>query len=80
MTQNFDRHISSFIIMINRTEYQKCNDIFYNKLNFIVDEDTCIKSNKRLYSNSYYEQVYNIMSEWNSCSRKEVIEKLSSLK
>ena len=48
--------------MINRTEYEKCNEDFYKNL------DNSIKENK----------VKILISEWNKCSSKEVIEKMNS--
>jgi hypothetical protein len=55
--------VSAFLTMINRTEYQKCNEDFYKNL------DNSIKENK----------VDVLINNWNKCSSKEVIEKMNSL-
>lgn len=57
------RNVSGFLTMINRTEYKKCNEDFYKNL------DNSIKENK----------VDSLINDWNKCSSKEVIEKMSSL-
>lgn len=57
------QNVSGFLTMINRTEYQKCNEDFYKKL------DLSIKENK----------VDALINDWNKCSSKEVIEKMNSL-
>jgi hypothetical protein len=56
------QNLSAFLTMINRTEYEKCNEDFYKNL------DNSIKENK----------VKILISEWNKCSSKEVIEKINS--
>lgn len=58
-----NKELIAFLTMINRTEYEKCNKDFYKNL------DNSIKENK----------VETLISEWNKCSSKEVIEKMNSL-
>lgn len=58
-----NQDLSAFLIMINRTEYTKCNEDFYKNLN------SSIKENK----------VDVLVNQWNKCSSKEVIEKMNSL-
>jgi len=57
------QQISAFLTMINRTEYEKCNEHFYKNL------DNSIKENK----------VETLINEWNKCSSKEVVKKMNSL-
>jgi|LakMenEpi03Aug12_release.lakeMendotaPanAssembly.Ray.scaffolds.fasta_scaffold2928020_1 hypothetical protein len=59
-----NRNINGFITMINRTEFKKCNDYFFNNLEFSKKENT----------------VDKLISEWNKCSSKEIIEKFNSPK
>ena len=49
--------------MINRTEFITCNDHFFNNLENSKRENT----------------VDTLISEWNKCSSKEIIEKLSKV-
>ncbi len=57
------QNLSAFLTMINRTDYEKCNEHFYKNL------DNSIKENK----------VEKLIGEWNKCSSKEVIKKMNSL-
>ena len=59
-----NKDISGFITMINRTEFITCNDHFFNNLENSKRENT----------------VDTLISEWNKCSSKEIIEKLNSSK
>ena len=59
-----NKDINGFVTMINRTDFKTCNDYFFNNLENSKKENT----------------VDKLISEWNKCSSKEIIEKINSSK